>query len=396
MLRNRRPTGREQACSPDSDRACGRHGLGVNNGGRARAGSLQPQPGRNCSMMIFCFSFYKVSVVETGLELLAPSEHCHPTSYLAVEFNLKLVKPQMHRDSCPLDCKVYVGNLGNNGNKTELERAFGYYGPLRSVWVARNPPGFAFVEFEDPRDAADAVRELDGRTLCGCRVRVELSNGEKRSRNRGPPPSWGRRPRDDYRRRSPPPRRRSPRRRSFSRSRSRSLSRDRRRERSLSRERNHKPSRSFSRSRSLVLLPLTFLPARPKDQPQGWWQPAGPLSDQSMLVKMAWFLLSPCLKTFTKPASQSEKGCRNSGLVPNPPFAFSMAARVGLEGGDLACAVSGAMTSASSAKGGVGTQEEAGVRQRKRGLLRGLLSQILLAAVSWGPQEGPCHLEPAR
>lgn len=70
--------------------------------------------------------------------------------------------PALQRD-CPLDCKVYVGNLGNNGNKTELERAFGYYGPLRSVWVARNPPGFAFVEFEDPRDAADAVRELDGR-----------------------------------------------------------------------------------------------------------------------------------------------------------------------------------------------------------------------------------------
>uniref|UniRef100_A0AAX7UP53 Serine/arginine-rich splicing factor 3 n=1 Tax=Astatotilapia calliptera TaxID=8154 RepID=A0AAX7UP53_ASTCA len=115
----------------------------------------------------------------------------------------------MHRD-CPLDCKVYVGNLGNNGNKTELERAFGYYGPLRSVWVARNPPGFAFVEFEDPRDATDAVRELDGRTLCGCRVRVELSTGEKRSRTRGAPPSWSRRPRDrdDYRRRSPPPRRR--------------------------------------------------------------------------------------------------------------------------------------------------------------------------------------------
>ncbi|XP_005987643.1 serine/arginine-rich splicing factor 3 isoform X1 [Latimeria chalumnae] len=151
---------------------------------------------------------------------------------------------------CPLDCKVYVGNLGNNGNKTELERAFGYYGPLRSVWVARNPPGFAFVEFEDPRDAADAVRELDGRTLCGCRVRVELSNGEKRRSTRCAPQAWGRRSRDDYRRRSSPlPRRRSIRRRSFSRSRSRSLSRERR-ERSLSRERNHKPSRSFSRSRS--------------------------------------------------------------------------------------------------------------------------------------------------
>uniref|UniRef100_A0A4W3GB06 Serine and arginine rich splicing factor 3b n=2 Tax=Callorhinchus milii TaxID=7868 RepID=A0A4W3GB06_CALMI len=117
------------------------------------------------------------------------------------------MEPAMNHGSCPLDCKVYVGNLGNNGNKTELERAFGYYGPLRSVWVARNPPGFAFVEFEDPRDASDAVRELDGRSLCGCRVRVELSNGERR-RARPPAQQWTRRSRDDYRRRSPPARRR--------------------------------------------------------------------------------------------------------------------------------------------------------------------------------------------
>ncbi|KAL1764577.1 serine/arginine-rich splicing factor 3 isoform X2 [Sigmodon hispidus] len=120
----------------------------------------------------------------------------------------------MHHDSCPLDCKVYVGNLGNNGNKTELERAFGYYGSLQNVWVARNPPDFAFVEFEDPRDAADAVRKLDGRTLCGCRVRMNCRM--VRSRNCGRHPSWGHRPRDDYLRRNPPPWRRSPRRRSFS------------------------------------------------------------------------------------------------------------------------------------------------------------------------------------
>uniref|UniRef100_A0A3Q3DKF3 Serine and arginine rich splicing factor 3a n=1 Tax=Hippocampus comes TaxID=109280 RepID=A0A3Q3DKF3_HIPCM len=149
--------------------------------------------------------------------------------------------------NCPLDCKVYVGNLGNNGNKAELESAFGYFGPLRSVWVARNPPGFAFVEFEDPRDASDAVRELDGSSMCGCQVRVELSTGEKRSRSRGPPPSWSRYPRDEGRRRS------SPARRSiifpF-----RSLSRDRRRYRSTSRDKTRKRSRSLSRSRRYVLL----------------------------------------------------------------------------------------------------------------------------------------------
>ena len=85
----------------------------------------------------------------------------------------------------PSDCKVYVGDLGNNATKQELEDAFQPYGPLKNVWVARNPPGFAFVEFEDARDAEDAVRGLDGRTVCGRRARVELSTG-KRSRDRGP------------------------------------------------------------------------------------------------------------------------------------------------------------------------------------------------------------------
>lgn len=61
-----------------------------------------------------------------------------------------------------MSCKVYVGNLGNNASKNELEDIFSKYGPLRNVWVARNPPGFAFIEFEDPRDAEDAVRALDG------------------------------------------------------------------------------------------------------------------------------------------------------------------------------------------------------------------------------------------
>lgn len=33
-----------------------------------------------------------------------------------------------------------------------------------SVWVARRPPGYAFIDFDDARDAEDAIRELDGMT----------------------------------------------------------------------------------------------------------------------------------------------------------------------------------------------------------------------------------------
>lgn len=85
----------------------------------------------------------------------------------------------------PCDTKVYVGDLGNHARKNELEDSFSYYGPLRSVWIARNPPGFAFVEFESARDAEDAVRGLDGRMICGRRARVEVSSGKSSRGYRG-------------------------------------------------------------------------------------------------------------------------------------------------------------------------------------------------------------------
>ncbi|XP_037090727.1 RNA-binding protein 1-like isoform X2 [Pollicipes pollicipes] len=118
-----------------------------------------------------------------------------------------------------LECKVYVGNLGNSAAKNELEASFSKYGNLRNVWIARNPPGFAFVEFEDPRDAEDACRALDGTRMCGERVRVEMSSGKSRNRGGGSGGGMGGRGGGaPYRSRSPGRRSMSPRRRSRSRS----------------------------------------------------------------------------------------------------------------------------------------------------------------------------------
>ena len=62
-----------------------------------------------------------------------------------------------------LDAKVYVGDISRHMAEKDLERAFGEYGRIRSVWIATDPPGFGFVQFEDDRDAEDAVHALDGR-----------------------------------------------------------------------------------------------------------------------------------------------------------------------------------------------------------------------------------------
>merc|ERR1712183_544669 len=120
-----------------------------------------------------------------------------------------------------VNCKIYIGGLRDDANRYDHEDAFTKYGPVRNVWVARRPPGFAFVEMEDPRDAEDAVRGIDGTRVCGSRVKVEMSNGGKkrdrsRSRDRG---RGDRRQRSRSRSRSPARRRRSPSYRSMSRDR---------------------------------------------------------------------------------------------------------------------------------------------------------------------------------
>ncbi|ESO95339.1 hypothetical protein LOTGIDRAFT_116827 [Lottia gigantea] len=86
-----------------------------------------------------------------------------------------------------LDCKVYVGDLGYGAAKQELEDAFSKHGQLKNVWIARRPPGFAFIEFVDPLDAEDATRALDGTRMNGRKVRVEMSSGKSRWGSGGPP-----------------------------------------------------------------------------------------------------------------------------------------------------------------------------------------------------------------
>jgi len=142
-------------------------------------------------------------------------------------------------------CKVYVGGLSRDATKYDLEDAFSKYGSVRNIWVARQPPGFAFVEMEDSRDAEDAARGLDGTRLAGRRVKVEMSTGKSRDRGNR---DRGDRDRDRGRGQGTSRRDRD---RSRSRSRSRGRSRRSPSYRSMSREKSReKSSGRRKRSRS--------------------------------------------------------------------------------------------------------------------------------------------------
>lgn len=102
-------------------------------------------------------------------------------------------------------CRIFIGRLNPSAREKDVERFFKGYGRIRDIDLKR---GFGFVEFDDPRDAEDAVYELDGKELCNERVtiehaRVRLRGGRGRGGGGRFPARYGRGSQDS--RRNPPP-----------------------------------------------------------------------------------------------------------------------------------------------------------------------------------------------
>nr|F4JHI7.1 RecName: Full=Serine/arginine-rich splicing factor SR34B; Short=At-SR34B; Short=At-SRp34B; Short=AtSR34B; AltName: Full=SER/ARG-rich protein 34B [Arabidopsis thaliana] len=78
---------------------------------------------------------------------------------------------------------IYVGNLPGDIREREVEDLFSKYGPVVQIdlKIPPRPPGYAFVEFEDARDADDAIYGRDGYDFDGHHLRVELAHGGRRS-----------------------------------------------------------------------------------------------------------------------------------------------------------------------------------------------------------------------
>nr|KJB37416.1 hypothetical protein B456_006G203400 [Gossypium raimondii] len=74
---------------------------------------------------------------------------------------------------------IYVGNLPSDIREWEVEDLFYKYGRILDIElkIPPRPPCYCFVEFDNSRDAEDAIRGRDGYNFDGCRLRVELAHG---------------------------------------------------------------------------------------------------------------------------------------------------------------------------------------------------------------------------
>jgi len=98
--------------------------------------------------------------------------------------------------------RVFIGRLNHRARESDVEKFFKGYGRLRDISLKN---GYGFVQFDDARDAEDAVYELNNREICGERVTIEHAKGTPRSGGgggyRGGSGGFGRRDsyRDSYR-----------------------------------------------------------------------------------------------------------------------------------------------------------------------------------------------------
>lgn len=75
--------------------------------------------------------------------------------------------------------RIYVGGLSPKTTPRCLKIVFARYGPLLEV---DQKSAYAFIEFEDYRDAEDALRDMNQRTVNGEVISVEYAS---RRRDRG-------------------------------------------------------------------------------------------------------------------------------------------------------------------------------------------------------------------
>ncbi|MBN3286468.1 SRSF5 factor, partial [Polyodon spathula] len=73
-------------------------------------------------------------------------------------------------------CRVFIGRLSPNARERDVEKFFKGFGHIKEINLKN---GFGFVEFDDLRDAEDAVYELNGKELCSERVTIEHARSRR-------------------------------------------------------------------------------------------------------------------------------------------------------------------------------------------------------------------------
>jgi polyadenylate-binding protein len=69
--------------------------------------------------------------------------------------------------------QIYVNGISRYCTKEDIDKAFGEWGTIRSVVIKQR---YAFIDYKHPEDAAEAVKQMNGRMLRDYKLVVEQSS----------------------------------------------------------------------------------------------------------------------------------------------------------------------------------------------------------------------------
>ena len=90
------------------------------------------------------------------------------------------------RHSRNLSASLYVRGLSEKTRYEDLKKIFGRYGRLVDItlpvdYYTRDAKGYGFVEYEESRDAEEALHALDRYRLLGRELEVEFARGDRKT-----------------------------------------------------------------------------------------------------------------------------------------------------------------------------------------------------------------------
>ena len=71
--------------------------------------------------------------------------------------------------------RLFIGGLKRNVEKEEMTAEFTQFGEIVDLWIAYDPPGFAFIEFSSEAAARAALEAKHKSLAFDCEIRVEFT-----------------------------------------------------------------------------------------------------------------------------------------------------------------------------------------------------------------------------
>ena len=85
--------------------------------------------------------------------------------------------------------QIFLAKIPHSVTEQDLEHEFKSFGHIKELKLKT---GYAFIEYDDYRDAQEAIKEKDGFKLNGSRIVVQPARGSKRDRYRSSSSSYNR------------------------------------------------------------------------------------------------------------------------------------------------------------------------------------------------------------